>query len=217
MNYGFAPSIMDGTEHVFKTEEQSTLELPDTYDYRPYMPSVIDQGQRPICVPCSISGIIAWKYGLNGAKFDFSLDWIYSHRDDKNGQGMTFKTALSTMRHIGYVTNKDYKSSGDFNEIGEKGIKIDSYARLMDLDSMKKSLFINGPFVLALPVHDSSRQDFWNGNGNEGAHAICAVGYNPESIIIRNSWGTDWGDKGYTYLNYADFHKIYEAWAIIGA
>merc|ERR1712113_1036604 len=30
-----------------------------------------------------------------------------------------------------------------------------------------------------------------------GYHAVAAVGYTPTSVIFRNSWGTDWGSKGY--------------------
>lgn len=30
-----------------------------------------------------------------------------------------------------------------------------------------------------------------------GGHALMLVGYNDQSVTIRNSWGTDWGNKGY--------------------
>ena len=33
-----------------------------------------------------------------------------------------------------------------------------------------------------------------------GGHAVVAVGYDPNGIIIRNSWGTAWGDAGYGTL-----------------
>lgn len=41
-------------------------------------------------------------------------------------------------------------------------------------------------------------------------HAVLAIGYQDDQdiegggyIIIKNSWGTDWGDSGYAYLTYA--------------
>lgn len=31
-------------------------------------------------------------------------------------------------------------------------------------------------------------------------HAVLAVGYDGESIKIKNQWGTGWGVEGYIYL-----------------
>ena len=51
-----------------------------------------------------------------------------------------------------------------------------------------------------------------------GGHAVVAVGYDDfkACLIVRNSWGPSWGDKGYFYLPYdyitpsfaADFWQI---------
>ncbi|WP_019507844.1 C1 family peptidase [Pleurocapsa sp. PCC 7319] len=35
-----------------------------------------------------------------------------------------------------------------------------------------------------------------------GGHAIAIVGYSADRFIIRNSWGTSWGDQGYAYASY---------------
>lgn len=50
-----------------------------------------------------------------------------------------------------------------------------------------------------------------SGDKLEGGHAILAVGYDDAktigkfkgALLIRNSWGTDWGMKGYGWLPYA--------------
>lgn len=49
-------------------------------------------------------------------------------------------------------------------------------------------------------------------NKREGGHSVVAVGYDdykqiknapqPGAILIRNSWGTSWGDRGYGWLPY---------------
>ena len=38
-----------------------------------------------------------------------------------------------------------------------------------------------------------------------GGHAVMCVGYDDTNqwFIVRNSWGTDWGDGGYFYMPYA--------------
>lgn len=48
-----------------------------------------------------------------------------------------------------------------------------------------------------------------------GGHAVCVVGYRTDGrFIIRNSWGTSWGDKGFgyasvAYINAAFFNESY--------
>jgi len=34
-------------------------------------------------------------------------------------------------------------------------------------------------------------------------HAITAVGYGSDHYIVRNSWGTGWGEKGYVRIGFA--------------
>lgn len=34
-----------------------------------------------------------------------------------------------------------------------------------------------------------------------GGHAVALVGYTSEYFIVRNSWGTAWGDNGYGYAS----------------
>ena len=49
------------------------------------------------------------------------------------------------------------------------------------------------------------------GDRLEGGHAVVAVGYDDGkkigkdkgALLIRNSWGTEWGDKGYGWLSYS--------------
>jgi C1A family cysteine protease len=45
-----------------------------------------------------------------------------------------------------------------------------------------------------------------------GGHALLAVGYNDEKqhFIVRNSWGEEFGDKGYCYIPYEFFTGKYQ-------
>lgn len=106
------------------------------------------------------------------------------------------------------------------------------YARIEvgNLDVMKSCLAEGFPFVPGFSVYQSfeSQQvaqtgimpmpDFDN-ESIVGGHAVMAMGYDDdkECFIIRNSWGSNWGDKGYFYMPYefiSDPDLVGDVWAI---
>jgi len=42
----------------------------------------------------------------------------------------------------------------------------------------------------------------------DGGHAVAIVGYGKDGFLIKNSWGPDWGDKGYAWISY-DYHRLF--------
>ena len=42
-----------------------------------------------------------------------------------------------------------------------------------------------------------------------GGHAVMAVGYDEEKemLLVRNSWGKEWGDKGHFWMPYDYIRK----------
>ena len=43
-----------------------------------------------------------------------------------------------------------------------------------------------------------------DGDKQLGGHAVCCVGYDDDKqcFVVRNSWGSSWGDGGYFYMPY---------------
>ena len=88
------------------------------------------------------------------------------------------------------------------------------------MEAVKKSLAVGLPPMFGFTVY-SSIPPSGDGKGEipfpgpgdsvEGGHAIVAVGYDDKkkvgkdsgALLIRNSWGTGWGDKGYGWLPYS--------------
>jgi C1A family cysteine protease len=94
------------------------------------------------------------------------------------------------------------------------------------LAAIKSHLQAGIPPMFGFTVYDSISQAGGSGKGRipfpistdrvAGGHAIAAVGYDDAmeikhagsptptrgALIIRNSWGTSWGDRGYGYLPY---------------
>lgn len=201
MKYGFIQSNLDGTEQ--KLQLDKNIKIPEEYSYMKNLPKVLDQGREPICVPCSISSYINQRINIrNGTSQDNEVD--VKTLFDKYGtdEGMSFKDALHYLRHEGIKTNK-----GNF--------KANKYAMVGSIPVLKQAIVMNGPCIGGLPVKDSSKDDFWNGYGFEGGHAISIIGYDKDGFIIRNSWGTSYGHNGYSHLRYEDFNKFYEIWTLV--
>lgn len=203
-NFGFEPSVIDGSEIIFGAPEN--LSLPERYTYRPYLPKVINQGELSICVPCSVSAYLNWKENLKeGSNKDnkIALMDIYSIKTNA-GEGMTYKEAFKFLRHSGVNSNAGL-------------MKIGHYGKVNSFLSLKYALLMNGPCFGALPVY-SDDCDFWTkkpGYSLLGYHAISICGYDKEGFIIRNSWGQSFCDDGYTILPYEDFTKLLEIWTVI--
>ena len=82
------------------------------------------------------------------------------------------------------------------------------------LGQLKGCLASGYPFVFGFTVYESfESQEMANtghlgmpGTGEKqlGGHAVLAVGYEDSSqtFIVRNSWGADWGIKGYFTMPY---------------
>ncbi len=82
---------------------------------------------------------------------------------------------------------------------------------------IKETLSGGIPAMFGFTVYSSIRESIggkipYPGKGDSvlGGHAVVAVGYDDSlkigsctgAFIIRNSWGAEWGDKGYGYLPY---------------
>lgn len=201
MKFGFVQSKLDGTEQQLELDKKLTL--PEAFSCEKSLPKVLDQGREPICVPCSISSYINWKLNISsGNNKDNKVDLEKVFKKYGTKDGMTFKEALHYLKHEGIETNK-----GNF--------KINKYAMVGSIPVLKQALLINGPCIAGLPVKNSNNVDFWNGQEIEGGHAIAIVGYDKDGFIIRNSWGTSYGNKGYSHITYDDFKNFYEIWSLL--
>ena len=105
-------------------------------------------------------------------------------------------------------------SASCYNQAKNHRVKL--YQRLTPvLDTLKGCLASGYPFVFGFTVYASfeSQQVAQTGivpmpaAGEKvmGGHAVVAVGYDDskQQFIVRNSWGTGWGIKGYFMMPYA--------------
>jgi C1A family cysteine protease len=137
--------------------------------------------------------------------------------------GTSLKAALDVARKFGAVKENVLPFSGalypndpaTFYALAAQ-LKINSYFNLSfnrggSFDSWRRWLATHGPMLTRLDV-DRTWDDCGDVNGNldeyqpktrRGGHAVSIVGYTGDRFIVRNSWGTGWGDKGFAYASLA--------------
>jgi Papain family cysteine protease len=126
------------------------------------------------------------------------------------------KDALQVARHLGVVTEPMLKWKGPLNRGPEaefweraKEFKLEAYysvtaAGLEDrLRRWRQWISQHGPLMIVVATDKSfldGEQVLREFQPRErvGLHACALVGFTRDDhFIVRNSWGTDWGDKGY--------------------
>jgi C1A family cysteine protease len=137
--------------------------------------------------------------------------------------GTSLKSALDVARKYGAVRDQVLPFSGKLFTGEEEAFyaraaqfKISSYFNLTlrrpsDIKEWRRWIATKGPILTRLNV-DRTWYDAGDTDGNldtyrretaGGGHAVALVGYTPDRFIVRNSWGTGWGDRGFAYASLA--------------
>lgn len=174
-------------------------------------------------------------------KISVRFVWMASKETDEftvrptsfvEASGTSLKSAMDIIRKYGCPLDKElpfkidtlmYANDENLLYVSASTRKAANYFNLgKDPAQWKQWLATNGP-ILAGVVVDSTwvnagktrgKLDTFNPKGVMGGHAITIVGYTEDRFIIRNSWGTEWGDKGFgyaslAYINDACFEESY--------
>jgi hypothetical protein len=148
-------------------------------------------------------------------------------------EGTSLKTALDIARKFGAVSDTILPfNSGQlypedrrtFYAIAAQ-LKIASYFNLgFDPATWRAWLDSKGPILTRLEVDDAwdnatatqGNLDVYSPAAAHGGHAAALVGYSSDRFIVRNSWGTGWGDQGYAYASLAYTQEAFkEAYGVV--
>jgi C1A family cysteine protease len=140
-----------------------------------------------------------------------------------------YKAGVCEEKYMPYDPKKYKQSPNKHAFTNADNYKIIAYRSLNTLEEIKQSLaFRQQPVMIGMDVYESFESKAVAQTGimpipekNEkrlGGHAVLVVGYkNTRTIyhrkskqketygylIVRNSWGESWGDKGYFYMPYS--------------
>jgi hypothetical protein len=146
--------------------------------------------------------------------------------------GTSLKAALEVSRRFGAVRDAvlPFRSgrlyggeTATFYALAAQ-LRITAYFNLgVDLAAWRLWLANGGPILTRLDVdatwtaatENKGRLSTYRTATARGGHAVALVGYTSTGFIVRNSWGTDWGDRGYAYASNAYAAKAFtEAYGV---
>ncbi|MBF0477959.1 MAG: C1 family peptidase [Candidatus Omnitrophica bacterium] len=220
--FGWVPDIPDSRDLLYAAVSPA-IKLPAVVDLRENCSIVEDQGRLGSCTANALAGNIEFLDKDADQKYtDVSRLFIYYNERVIRGMtatdsGAMLRDGIKTLVKNGVCSEKiwpyvierftDKPTQKCYNE----GLKhrILSYHRIQTLNEKLICLADGFPFVLGFTVYESfqSLEVAKTGIMNLpkktervlGGHAVLAVGYNlkDKRFIVRNSWGDQWGQKGY--------------------
>jgi len=196
----------------------STLKVPPPKNCRiPYILTLKNQENRPKCVGYAGSSKKDELERREQNFMDFSGEWIYDEAKKIDGlpnvQGTYFRMALKVLK------NKGAKPI-EGNEDVEK-FRIGGYVKVDDVsfDGLKQAIYEFGAVLIGFRGSNEGWQTAYirppKSGENIWGHAILLIGYNENYLIFQNSWGENWGDKGYGYISKEYLPYLIEAWVVL--
>jgi len=223
---GWIPQPPDERDHQKKF---SVTYLPPLVDLRDHCPPVYDQGQLGSCTGNASAGAFQFDEIKQGKASDIpSRLFIYWNERDMEGTvnddaGAIIRDAVKVLAKYGVCSETTWPY--DVDKFAEKPSE-DCYTEALNnqvleyaavdqsLDQIKSCLVCGFPIIFGFTVFESFMSEQVASTGivpmprvnevTDGGHAVLAVGYDDSkhAVIVRNSWGESWGDKGYFYLPY---------------
>jgi C1A family cysteine protease len=218
------PDIRD---YIYKV---STVTLPNNVDLRKlYGTPVEDQGKLGSCTGHAIAEAIEMIDKKNGKNTEISRMFIYYYERLLEGtvnydsgayirDGIkacyTYGAPLESLWPYNISKFRTAPSSPAVQDAAKR--KVTLYERATDFNACINALSNGYPVVIGFTVYSSFETGNWwyttadmpyPNKRSEivlGGHAVLLVGYNnsTQRFIVKNSWGSNWGDNGYFYMPY---------------
>jgi len=227
--YGWLPDLPDHRDLLYSAIAPRVRKLPRKIDLQPKCSPVEDQGQLGSCTANSLVGALEYLENKDGvALVDLSRLFIYYNERAIEGtvdqdSGAFIRDGIKSLAKQGVCPEDDWpykiarfakKPSASCYRTAKKH-RIISYRRINTVDEMRSCLADGFAFVFGFTVYESFESQEVAKSGVVdlpapkekvvGGHAVMGAGYNDSKkrFLVRNSWGTDWGKKGYFTMPYA--------------
>lgn len=193
-------------------------------DLRPQLPPIRDQGWRGTCLAFATTTAHETRQRAADDEEDLSTEtlfWAAKELDGNRHDGTTFASIAGALCGHGQPPESAWPYDGCRNiarpeyspPVAATDPTVLRYAWLssieVSLESVRAELASGNVVVVGIELWDEfellAKGDLdlpGNGNLNGSYHAVVIVGYDKASacVLVRNSWGTVWGDGGYAWF-----------------
>jgi len=203
-------------------------QLPAAVDWREsgVVSAVKDQGGCGSCWAFAATETMESAYAVaSGNLIELAPQTLVScmaNPDDCGGsggcQGAIAELAFNYTAEKGMAAADDFPYTASNSECIDytPAVKVDGYVTLPanDADALATALATVGPVAVSVAASQFSLYGggIFNGctgsTGSEINHAVQAVGYSADYWLIRNSWGSRWGEGGYIRLSRAQDNTL---------
>lgn len=228
--YGWKPDHPDHRDFKYQAPAPIIKTLPSKVDLRPGCPDVDNQETLGSCTANAVGGMCEFvdkKIGTDVVVKPSRLFIYYNTRKIEGtvaeDSGAYLRNTMKAIQRWGYPPESIWPY--DIYKFTRKppkvvyedalASKIDTYSRVAQTEKHVKACLAEGfPVVFGFTVYESFESELVAKTGKMimpmhsetpvGGHAVLLVGYDDELKvwIVRNSWGVEWGDKGYFYMPY---------------
>ena len=222
-SFQWQPDKLDTRDYKYTVTQKVS---PSIVDLRSYCSPIENQGSLGSCTGQAIAGAIELLNKRNRKPTDVSRLFIYYYERLLLGtvnydSGAYIRDGIKATNHYGASLESYWPY--DIRKFKQEPIseaktdalkrKVTRYERVLNFNGCIDALSNGYPVIMGFRVYDSFMSKnvartgimpYPNTRREKllGGHAVLLVGYNKTKkvFIARNSWSTNWGDKGYFYM-----------------
>jgi C1A family cysteine protease len=228
---GYRPAPPPEGTRTFSRTDGNGRAFPRKVDLRGDMTAVEDQLQTNSCAANAVAGAYEYlvKQHLGEDAYDVSRMFLYyngravDQLENEDG-GSVIGSLIASLRERGACSEETWPFDPDrvneppSDEAYEEAAQFlieDTALVPTDVDAWRAALAAGYPIIFGIKLFESFDRQRKPGlvpmptaaetsRKSHGGHAMLAVGYSdPDRVfIVRNSWGTDWGQDGYCFIPY---------------
>jgi C1A family cysteine protease len=217
--YGFDKEVVIYKDSDLIYEPTNKKQLPEYFEINTRNIKIYNQESLGSCTANSALRVLQYLNGFQGSRLflyyvervaDGTSVFCDSGSSIRQSVEQLYKTGVCSEKNMPYIIEKYSEKPSIANYLEAYFNKIKNYYRVFQNElTIIECLGEGNPILFGFNVYESFEKNPFGWNGRKGkddrwvgGHAVHLVGYDKINRKFKcvNSWGEDWGDKGFFYL-----------------